>query len=61
MAAEKAADRRAMGSSIEIYPIVTVPMGCGLLVLLWPLLAVLWLLGLNTTTDRGANPPTDAG
>jgi hypothetical protein len=60
MAAGKAAHRRAMGSSIEILPIVTVPTGCGLLVLVWPVLALLWLLGLNTTTDPGAKPPPQA-
>jgi hypothetical protein len=48
MAAAKAQHRREMGPSIEVFPVISVP-GCSLALLLWPLLAVLWLLGLNTT------------
>ncbi len=39
MAAQKAEHRRQMGPSIEVYPIITVPTGCLVPLLLWPLLA----------------------
>jgi hypothetical protein len=61
MAQEKEQHRREMGPSFEIVPIVPIPIGCGLMLLAWPLMAVLCLLGLSMTGAPGANPPSDGG